>query len=143
MRKYIIDTDLYIELLRTGEYHDIIAEIYSRETPNIYFSSVVAQELLSGVTSDDGRKNVETILRPFERVGRVVTPGHGIWKDAGEILSMLRREKPNLRTKLSQMINDTLIAMSARSIGATIITLNSSDFEAIKSVRSFSYITVA
>jgi predicted nucleic acid-binding protein len=143
LRKYIIDTDLYIELLRTGEYHDIIAEIYSRETPNIYFSSVVAQELLSGVTSDDGRKNVETILRPFERVGRVVTPGHGIWKDAGEILSMLRREKPNLRTKLSQMINDTLIAMSARSIGATVITLNSSDFEAIKSVRSFFYITVA
>jgi predicted nucleic acid-binding protein len=143
LRKYIIDTDLYIELLRTGEYHDIIAEIYSRETPNIYFSSVVAQELLSGVTSDDGRKNVETILRPFERVGRVVTPGHGIWKDAGEILSMLRREKPNLRTKLSQMINDTLIAMSARSIGAAVITLNSSDFEAIKSVRSFSYITVA
>ena len=27
------------------------------------------------------------------------------------------------------MINDTLIAMSARSIGATVITLNFSDFE--------------
>ena len=54
--KYIIDTDLYIELLRTGQYHDIIAEIYAYETPNIYFSSVVAQELLSGVVSDDGRK---------------------------------------------------------------------------------------
>ncbi|MBI5212420.1 MAG: type II toxin-antitoxin system VapC family toxin [Nitrospirae bacterium] len=143
MKKYIIDTDLYIELLRTGQYHDIIAEIYARETPNIYFSSVVAQELLSGVISEDGRKNVETILRPFERVGRVVTPGHTIWKETGEILSMLRRQKPNLKTKLSQMINDALIAMSARSIGATVISLNSSDFEAIKSVRNFSYITVA
>ena len=40
------------------------------------------------------------------------------------------------------MINDTLIAMSAKSIGATVVTLNSSDFEAIKSVRNFSYITV-
>ena len=56
LMKYIIDTDLYIELLRTGQYHDIIAEIYTYETPNIYFSSVVAQELLSGVVSEDGRK---------------------------------------------------------------------------------------
>ena len=40
------------------------------------------------------------------------------------------------------MINDTLIAMSARAIGATVITLNFSDFEAIKSVKDFSYITV-
>jgi len=142
LTKYIIDTDLYIELLRTGKYHDIIAEIYTYETPNIYFSSVVAQELLSGVVSDDGRKNVEAVFHPFEKVGRIVTPGHKVWKEAGEILSELRRKKPNLKTKLSQMINDTLIAMSARAIGATVITLNSSDFETIQSVKDFSYITV-
>ncbi len=143
MRKYIIDTDLYIELLRTGKYHDIIADIYTNETSNIYFSSVVAQELISGVISESGKKNVETIFGPFEKVRRMVTPGHTAWKEAGEILSILRRGKPNLKTKLSQMVNDILIAMSARSIGATVITLNSSDFEAIKSVRNFSYITVS
>lgn len=143
MRKYIIDTDLYIELLRTGRYHDIIAEIYSNETPNIYFSSVVAQELLSGVVSEDGKKNVETIFRPFEKVGRIVTPGHVVWKEAGEILSELKMKRPDLKTKLSQILNDTLIAMSARSIGAAVITLNSLDFETIKSVRHFSYITIS
>ena len=143
MRKYIIDTDLYIELLRTGSYHDIIAEIYSNETPNIYFSSVVAQELLSGVVSEDGKKNVETIFRPFEKVGRIVTPGHIVWKEAGEILSELRIKRPDLKTKLSQMVNDVLIAMSARSIGAAVVTLNSSDFETIKTIRNFSYITIS
>ena len=140
--KYIIDTDLYIELLRSGQYHDIIADIYIRETHYIYFSSVVAQELLSGVVSETGRKYVETILSPFEKTGRMVTPGYSVWKEAGVILSELRKEKPDLKTKLSQMINDTLIAMSARSIGATVVTLNSSDFEAIKTVRNFSYVTV-
>jgi predicted nucleic acid-binding protein len=94
---------------------------------------------MSGVASGDGRKNVEIIVRPFERGGRIITPGHSIWKETGEILSLLRIRKPELKTKLSKMINDTLIAMSARSIGATVITLNHSDFEAIKSVRNFSY----
>jgi len=142
LRRYIIDTDLYIELLRTGQYHDIIAEVYAKETPNIYFSSVVVHELLSGVISEEGKKNVETILRPFEKVGRVITPSHSIWKEVGEILSILRKAKPNLKTKLSQLVNDALIAMSARAIGATVITLNSYDFEVIKSVRKFSYMTI-
>lgn len=140
--KYIIDSDLYIELLRTGRYHDIIADIYARETPYIYFSSVVAQELLSGVINETGRKNVEALVSPFAKAGRIITPGHAVWKDAGSILSKLRTEKPHLKSKASQLINDTLIAMSARSIGATVITLNSSDFEAIKTVRKFSFITV-
>ncbi len=140
--KYIIDSDLYIELIRTGQYHDIIAEIYSRETPNIYFSAVVAHELLSGVNNETGRKSVEAVLIPFEKAGRIVTPGYAVWKEAGYILSRLRSSKPHLKSKLPQLINDTLIAMSAKSIGATVVTLNSSDFEAIKSARNFSYITV-
>lgn len=140
--KYIIDSDLYIELLRTGRYHDVIADIYTRETPHIYFSSVVAQELLSGVINETGRKNVEAILFPFEKAGRIITPGHAVWKEAGYMLSKLRTEKPHLKSKVSQLTNDVLIAMSARSMGATVITLNSSDFEAIKSIRNFSYTTV-
>jgi predicted nucleic acid-binding protein len=140
--KYIIDSDLYIELLRTGQYHNIIAEIYTRETPNIYFSSVVAQELLSGIINETGRKNVEAVLSPFEKTGRIVTPGYPVWKETGYILSKMRIKTPHFKSKLPQLINDTLIAMSARSIGAIVVTLNSSDFEAIKSVRNFSYITV-
>ena len=142
MAKYLIDSDLYVGLLLTGQCRDIIAEIYSLETPNIYFSSVVAQELLSGVINKTGKRSVEAVIQPFEKAGRIVTPGHAAWKEAGYVLSQLRDKKPHLRAKLSHMINDALIAMSARSIGATVVTLNSDDFEAIKSVRNFSYITV-
>lgn len=142
MAKYLIDSDLYVGLLRTGRYHDIIAEIYSRETPNIYFSSVVAQELLSGVINETGKRSVEAVMQPFEKTGRIVTPGHTAWKEAGYVLSQLRGKKPHIKSKLPRMINDALIAMSARSIGATVVTLNSDDFEAINSVRNFSYMTV-
>ncbi len=142
MAKYIIDSDLYVELLRTGRYHDIIAGIYTHETANVWFSSVVAQELFSGVINETGRKNVEAVVTPFEKTGRIVTPGYAVWKETGQILSKLRIEKPHLKSKLSHMINDTLIAMSSKAIGATVITLNVSDFETIKSARNFSYITV-
>ena len=141
MAKYIIDSDLYVELLRTGRYHDIIAEIYTRKTANIYFSSVVAQELFSGVINETGRKNVEAVITPFEKTGRIVTPGYAAWKETVRILSTLRVEKPHLKSKLSHIINDTLIAMSSKAIGATVVTLNASDFETIRSVRNFSYIT--
>lgn len=140
MKKYIIDTDLYIDFIRTGKYHSLLTHIYTNETPGIYCSSVVAQELLSGVVSEKGRQNVKTILSPFERVGRIITPDHRIWKEAGDVISTLRRKKPDLKSKLPRMINDALIAMSARSIGATIITQNASDFEAIKFAKKFSYI---
>jgi hypothetical protein len=39
MKKHVIDTDLYVDLIRTGENHLFIREIYEKETPGIYFSS--------------------------------------------------------------------------------------------------------
>jgi hypothetical protein len=49
--KHLIDTDLYIDLIQSGITLPLIREIYDKETPGIYFSSVVAQELLAGARS--------------------------------------------------------------------------------------------
>jgi hypothetical protein len=46
--KHLIDTDLYIDLIQSGITLPLIREIYDKDTPGIYFSSVVAQELLAG-----------------------------------------------------------------------------------------------
>lgn len=48
MAKHLIDTDLYIDLIQSGGAPPVISELYEREAPGIYFSSVVAQELLAG-----------------------------------------------------------------------------------------------
>ena len=87
MAKHLIDTDLYIDLIQSGTTLPLIREIYDKDTPGIYFSSVVAQELLAGARTPAGKRRVETLFRPFERGGRVVTPGHNHWKDAGGILA--------------------------------------------------------
>jgi predicted nucleic acid-binding protein len=66
--KHLIDTDLYIDFIQSGTSLPFIREIYYNEAPGIYFSSIVAQELLAGARSPAGRKRVEALFRPFVRV---------------------------------------------------------------------------
>jgi predicted nucleic acid-binding protein len=126
--KHLLDTDLYIDLIQSGITLPLIREIYDKDTPGIYFSSVVAQELLAGARSPAARRRVEILYRPFERVGRVVTPSHSQWKDAGGILAKVLDDRPDLKTKLPALVNDCLLALSARSLGASLYTRNRDDF---------------
>ena len=142
MAKHLIDTDLYIDLIQSGITLPLIQEIYDKDTPGIYFSSVVAQELLAGARSPAGRRRVEVLYRPFERVGRVVTPSHSQWKDAGGILAKALDDRPNLKTKLPALVSDCLLALSARSLGATLYTRNRDDFILLRSIRSFSLVVI-
>jgi len=112
--KHLIDTDLYIDLIQSGTTLPLIRELYDKEAPGIYFSSIVAQELLAGARSLAGKKRVEILFRPFERVGRVVTPSHGHWKDAGGMLAKVLQDRPDLKSKLPALVNDCLLALSAR-----------------------------
>ena len=94
MAKHLIDTDLYIDLIQSGTTLPIIRELYEKETPGIYFSSIVVQELLAGARSPSGRRRVEVLFRPFERAGRIVTPNHKHWKDAGGVLAKVLQLRP-------------------------------------------------
>ena len=142
MAKHLIDTDLYIDLIQSGITLPLIREIYDKDTPGIYFSSVVAQELLADARSSAARRRVEILYRPFERVGQVITPTHGQWKDAGGILAKVLDDRPDLKTKLQALVNDCLLALSARSLGATLYTRNRDDFILLQSVRSFSLVVI-
>jgi predicted nucleic acid-binding protein len=141
--KHLIDTDLYIDLIRSGASLPIIAQLYEKETPGIYFSSIVAQELLAGARSAAGRRNVEALLVPFEKAGRIVTPGHQQWRDAGDVLAKILTLCPHLRSKLPSLVNDCLLALRALDIGATLYTRNREDFLLLRRIRSFSLVVVA
>jgi len=140
--KHLIDTDLYIDLIQSGKTLPIIRELYAKEAPGIYFSSVVAQELLAGARSPTGRKHVETLLAPFERAGRVVTPSHRQWKEAGNMLARLLESRRDLKSKLPALVNDCLVALSARALGATLYTKNRDDFTLLQTIRRFSLVIV-
>jgi predicted nucleic acid-binding protein len=142
MAKHLIDTDVYIDFLQNGKFHVEIARIYAEHTPGIYFSSVVIEELLAGAIFPAERKNVETLYLPFERAGRVVTPTHVNWKETGEVLARIFREQPSFRSKLPQIVVGCLIALSARTIGATVYTRNQADFELIQRFRRFTLVVL-
>lgn len=142
MAKHLIDTDLYIDLIQSGTSLPVLRELYDKEAPGIYFSSVVAQELLAGARTLAGRRHVETLLRPFEKAGRVVTPTHRDWKEAGNILARILDLRPDLKSKLPALVNDSLLALSARAIGARLYTRNRDDFMLLQKVRHFSLIVV-
>jgi len=141
--QHLIDTDLYIDLIQSGTTFPLIRELYDKEAPDIHFNSVVAQELLASARSSAGRKRVEILIRPFERVNRIVTPNHNQWKDAGEILAEVLHRRPDLKSKLPALVNDCLLALSARSLGATLYTKNRDDFSLLQSRRSFSLVVVS
>ena len=143
MAKHLIDTDLYIDLIQSGTTLPFIRELYDKEAPGIYFSSIVAQELLAGARSPAGRKRVDALFQPFEKVGRIVTPGHNHWKDAGAILAEILHSRPSLKSKLPTLVNDCLLALSARSLGATLYTRNRDDFTLLQSRRSFSLVVLS
>lgn len=142
MTKHLIDTDLYIDLIQSGTTLPLIRELYNKDAPAIYFSSIVAHELLAGAHFSAGKKRVEILFRPFERVGRIVTPSHNQWKAAGRILAKVMRDRPDLISKLPALVNDCLLALSARSLGATLYTRNRDDFVLLRSLRSFSLVVI-
>lgn len=142
MAKHLIDTDLYIDLIRSGGSLPVLRELYETQAPRIYFSSVVAQELLAGARSPAGRQHVETLLGPFEKAGRILTPSHKQWKEAGDVLAKLLKLRPDLKSKLSTLVNDCLLVLSARAIGAIVYTRNREDFTLLQKIRPFSLVVV-
>jgi predicted nucleic acid-binding protein len=140
MAKHLIDSDLYIDLIRTGRYLEEMDLLYERETPNIYFSSVVAEELLAGARSPSMVRIVTRLIRPFEKVNRILTPTHRDWKKAGDALAKILTIHPWSKEKLPSLANDCLLAASARSNGAFVHTKNREDFLLIQSAFSFSLI---
>lgn len=142
MAKHLIDTDLYIDLIQSGTTLAVIRELYETDAPGIYFSSIVAQELLAGAQSPAGKKRAEELLGPFERVGRVITPSHMHWKEAGSVLARILHDRRDLRNKVPALVNDCLLALTARSLGATLYTRNREDFMLVQRIRAFSLVVI-
>lgn len=139
MRRYVLNTNLYIEGGRDRSWAEELARFVSLHLPFIHLHAVVAQELLAGAVDRTKERRVEErLIRPFEKRGRVVTPGFGTWKRAGSIMSRLVQQKRMSPGGFGRsFVNDCLLGASCREEGLVLITRNARDFELIQEVETF------
>ena len=125
----LFDTSVFIDHLRTGCHQARIDAV----SGHVRTSSVVLAELWRGATKPAER----AFLRDFEKNHPLLTPTECNWVESGHILEKIRADKGYVPEKLRDLHFDVLIALTARSYGARLITSNRADFELIRKYRDF------
>lgn len=125
--KVLLDTNVFIDYLRAGLYTDWV---FGRVSNTIRFlSAVVLLELRLGADTLQRRRAVDRIKNAFPS-GRLIAPVPPLFDQAGRLFSLLYRNGSEPKDRLGPL-NDILIALTARHIGATVVTSNLHEFRRI------------
>lgn len=127
----IFDTSVLVDDLRTGRHQRKIQSM----TGLLRTSSVVLAELWRGATNPAEQR----LLRTLERNHPVLTPTKKNWLESGQILARIRAHTGFSPEKLRDLHFHVLIALTARSHGARVITSNGTDFTLIQRYRKFEF----
>jgi predicted nucleic acid-binding protein len=127
----VFDTSVLIDDLRTGRHQQRIQSV----TGLVRASSVVLAELWRGTTKPAERE----FLRSLGKNHPVLTPTENNWIESGQILAQIRADLGFTPDKLRDLHFDVLIALTARSHGARLITSDRTDFEIINSYRKLQF----
>jgi predicted nucleic acid-binding protein len=125
----IFDTSILVDEARTGRHRKRIESVDGL----VRTSSVVLAELWRGAIERAERK----FLRSMARNHPILTPTQKNWLESGEILANIRADQGFEAHRLRDLHFDVLIALTARSHGARLVTSNRSDFQLIRHYRQF------
>jgi tRNA(fMet)-specific endonuclease VapC len=132
MQRLFIDTNVYVDWINRGRHEDVLFQPYTVK----FLSAVVLMELRAGAFSARDRRLLQRLEAAFARAGRILPPSRGVFAQAGDVLRRLQVHGYRIGASHS-IANDVLIALSARSIGATVVTQNERDYRAIQAVKPF------
>lgn len=94
-------------------------------------SAVVLMELRIGATTLPARRALDQLQRASRDSGRLIAPTADQLDRAGIVLQRLRASGQEIRR--SSLVHDVLIALTARDLGATVVT-EDRDFEVIRAI---------
>jgi len=123
----IFDTSVLVDEARTGRHRKQIESVAGL----VRVSWVVLAELGRGAVGPAEHR----FLRSMARNHPILTPTQNNWLESGEILAHIRADQGFEAHKLRDLHFDVLIALTARSHGARLITTNRKDFELINRYR--------
>lgn len=129
----IIDTSVYIDNLRIGRFKQEILDLKFI----IRCSAVVLAELSRGARSQPMRRFVDDMSKNL----RVIAPNEREWIQSGRIVNRIVAAKGYDIHKVRELHFDVLIALTARRIGAYLITCNADDFSVIREYLDFSLVS--
>ncbi|MCZ7625379.1 MAG: hypothetical protein C3F12_06410 [Candidatus Methylomirabilota bacterium] len=125
--KVLLDTNIFIGYLRDERYADWVC---GRVGGIVRFlSSIVLMELRLGANTPRRKRAVDRIKSAFP-AGRLIAPTPPLFDDAGRLFRVLYGDGSGLSDRLAA-IDDLLIALTARQIGATVVTNNVGEFQRI------------
>ncbi|MBI2989516.1 MAG: PIN domain-containing protein [Deltaproteobacteria bacterium] len=128
----IIDTSVYIDNLRSRRFEKELVDVKFV----VRCSAVVLAELWRGARSREMVRFVDYLARNF----RIIAPNEREWVESGKVVGQLVRGKGHDIHRAREIHFDVLIAMTARKIGAYLITCDADDFNAIREVMEFNLI---
>ena len=130
--KVVFDTSIYLGIFNQGLYQNEINGF----NKVMYLVHPVLHELWMGAK---GRKEITHLIRfvgRFIRLGRLVVPSSSTQLWIGQVCQRLR-SSGKLDPAHPRIYNDVCIALLARQIKATVVTLDASDFAEIQRVVDF------
>jgi len=125
--KVLLDTNVFIDYLRADLHADWIFGGVSRIIR--FLSPVVLMELRLGADTPRRNRAVDRIQAAFPG-NRLIAPLPSLFDHAGRLFRALHGDGSEFDDRLGPM-NDLLIALTARQIGATVVTSNLEDFKRI------------
>jgi predicted nucleic acid-binding protein len=124
---FLLDTSIFVDYLRNGLHEERIDSL----TGVVRTSSVVLAELWRGAC----RPSELAYLQALEKNHPILVPTKQNWLDSGILLRQVRMDHGFTPEKLRNLHFDVLIALTARSHGARLITSDRADFELIASYK--------
>ena len=132
----ILDTSIYIDHWERGLYQETLENL--RRAYIIRHSAVVLSELRRGARGRDAERRIADL---YELATIRWEPSVADWWEAGRLVRNIGDSEGWDINKRRDFQNDALIALTARSHGATVVTANSSDFELLRSELRISVFT--
>ena len=128
-RFFVLDTSVLIDQWRTNRFAEAIRKLGG----TIRHSAMAIAELYRGA---HGRKDIRAI-EDLTRHPIILTPTRAMWFRSGKILAGLAARHPLDPESLRRLHLDLLIALTARGIGAAVITTDRTHFELLRTEVPF------
>lgn len=122
------------------------SDVFIRRKPErlprgFYMTAVVLEELAAGARDGSELRELRAALENYIRGERLLVPTGEDWYEAGKVIYALQQgnrsrktgEKPPMSSNMrGRIINDVLIARTARRAGVAVVTYNTRHFLLIK-----------